>query len=104
MHGERERPRASADILSLSQCAPTGTTKEVAGLILAAVANLRTDLTITTTTKLDDYQTGELFRHCLNRAFSDLFSRHRPRFRAERRPYRAGRVGTLPHRHYWQNK
>lgn len=40
-------------------CAPTGTTKAVAGLILAAVANLRTDLNITTTTKLDDYQTGE---------------------------------------------
>ncbi|GAA6063179.1 hypothetical protein JCM10212_003114 [Sporobolomyces blumeae] len=38
-------------------CAPTGTTKAVQGLILAAVKNLKTDLTIQSTVKLDDYQT-----------------------------------------------
>ncbi|SGY79107.1 BQ5605_C008g05044 [Microbotryum silenes-dioicae] len=39
-------------------CAPTGTTKAVQGLILAAVANLKTDLAISAFTALDQYQTG----------------------------------------------
>ena len=38
-------------------CAPTGTTRTVQGLILAAVKNLKTDLTIQSVVKLDDYQT-----------------------------------------------
>lgn len=38
-------------------CAPTGTTKLVQGLILAAVKNLKTNLTIQSTVKLDDFQT-----------------------------------------------
>ncbi|GAA5914535.1 uncharacterized protein JCM6883_003197 [Sporobolomyces salmoneus] len=38
-------------------CAPTGTTRTVQGLILAAVKNLRTDLTIQSDVKLDDYET-----------------------------------------------
>ncbi|SCV70806.1 BQ2448_3568 [Microbotryum intermedium] len=39
-------------------CAPTGTTKAVQALILAAVANLKTDLAISALTALDQYQTG----------------------------------------------
>ncbi|KAL8278093.1 hypothetical protein RQP46_009553 [Phenoliferia psychrophenolica] len=42
-------------------CAPTGTSSEVAALILAAVKNLRTDLGITSTLKLDDFQTDLAF-------------------------------------------
>lgn len=38
-------------------CAPTGTTRTVQGLILAAVKNLRTDLAIESVVKLDDYRT-----------------------------------------------
>lgn len=38
-------------------CAPTGTTREVQNTILAAVKNLRTNLTIESNVKLDDYQT-----------------------------------------------
>lgn len=43
--------------LDKETCAPTGTTKAVQGLILAAVANLKTDLLIASTLTLDDYQT-----------------------------------------------
>lgn len=38
-------------------CAPTGTTARVDALILAAVKNLKTNLSIQSITKLDDYQT-----------------------------------------------
>lgn len=38
-------------------CAPTGSTALVQGIILAAVKNLQTNLTIQSLTKLDDYQT-----------------------------------------------
>ncbi|GAA5937070.1 uncharacterized protein JCM15063_000146 [Sporobolomyces koalae] len=38
-------------------CAPTGTTRLVQGLILAAVKNLKTDLAIQSLVKLDDFQT-----------------------------------------------
>lgn len=38
-------------------CAPTGTTRTVQGLILAAVKNLKTDLTLQSVVKLDDFQT-----------------------------------------------
>lgn len=38
-------------------CAPTGTTRSVQNSILAAVANLRTDLAIQSVVKLDEYQT-----------------------------------------------
>lgn len=39
-------------------CNPTGTTALVDGLILAAVKNLRSDLSIATTLKLDEYETS----------------------------------------------
>ncbi|KAM0750211.1 hypothetical protein T439DRAFT_247618 [Meredithblackwellia eburnea MCA 4105] len=42
-------------------CKPTGTTAEVQALILAAVKNLKTDLAITSTLKLDDFETGLSF-------------------------------------------
>ncbi|GAA5969858.1 hypothetical protein JCM21900_004182 [Sporobolomyces salmonicolor] len=42
-------------------CAPTGTTKEVQSIILAAVANLHTDLGIQTHLALDDYETDLTF-------------------------------------------
>ena len=42
-------------------CAPTGTTNTVDNLILAAVANLRSDLAIVTTLDLDDYRTNLAF-------------------------------------------
>ncbi|GAA5897781.1 hypothetical protein JCM8208_000260 [Rhodotorula glutinis] len=38
-------------------CAPTGTTKEVQNIILAAVKNLKTDLNISATVALDEYVT-----------------------------------------------
>lgn len=38
-------------------CSPTGTTALVDGLILGAVKNLRTNLTIASTVALDDYHT-----------------------------------------------
>ncbi|GAA6027071.1 hypothetical protein JCM8097_006088 [Rhodosporidiobolus ruineniae] len=38
-------------------CAPTGTTREVQSLILAAVKNLKSNLTIASDVKLDDYET-----------------------------------------------
>lgn len=38
-------------------CAPTGTTKEVQNIILAAVKNLKTDLNISATVGLDEYVT-----------------------------------------------
>ncbi|GAA6057282.1 hypothetical protein JCM3770_004534 [Rhodotorula araucariae] len=38
-------------------CAPTGTTRQVQNTILQAVKNLRTNLTIESNVKLDDYQT-----------------------------------------------
>ncbi|KAI5474806.1 pre-rrna processing protein [Pseudohyphozyma bogoriensis] len=38
-------------------CAPTGTTREVQALILAAIKNLKTNLTIQSVVKLDDYET-----------------------------------------------
>lgn len=39
------------------KCAPTGTTKEVQNIILAAVKNLKTDLGISATVALDEYVT-----------------------------------------------
>lgn len=38
-------------------CAPTGTTAAVKALILAAVKNLKTNLTLESVVRLDDYQT-----------------------------------------------
>lgn len=43
---------------SQETCAPTGTTMTVDKLIIAAVANLRTDLGIASTLRLDDYETN----------------------------------------------
>ncbi|GJN94719.1 hypothetical protein Rhopal_007810-T1 [Rhodotorula paludigena] len=43
-------------------CTPTGTTKQVQGIILAAVANLKTDLGIQSTVALDEYVTALNFQ------------------------------------------
>lgn len=43
-------------------CTPTGTTKQVQDIILAAVANLKTDLGIQSTVALDEYITALNFQ------------------------------------------